>query len=138
MTECAEDLLLPIAEERRRFFGGPGRMLCPAPATVAALLAEVPAGRVATGDLLAKTLARRFGVRGTCPVSLRKALQAAARQPGANAPFWRYVKSTGGLAALAGDAETQAARLIEEGLEIDRSGKAPRVRDYKKKLAQLA
>lgn len=104
---------------------------------MASLLGEIPPGRVATSQLLGQTLARRFSARGTCPVSLRQALQVASRLPGSTAPFWRCLKNTGELTALGGSLESHAHRLQAEGLTIDRSGKAPRVRDYKARLAHL-
>ena len=63
------DEIVDIKESQIRYFGGPGKMLLPTPATVAAQIRQIPAGRLLTTDLLRKRLADQFGVQGTCPVT---------------------------------------------------------------------
>ncbi len=133
------DQILPIAENRLRFFGGPGQMLCPCPATVAALVARVPEQQLITSDLLCKTLAIQFKVRGTCPVTAKNSLKAAAAEPGTKMPYWRVIKTNGELTTLfPGGIEAQASRLEKEGFVIDRSGQKPKVKNYRTSLADLA
>jgi hypothetical protein len=40
--EPQADAIVDIAESQVRYFGGPGKMLLPSPATVAALIQKVP------------------------------------------------------------------------------------------------
>jgi len=43
-----EDQIVDIPKERLKFFGGPGKMLLPGPATVAALIKRVPEHKLVT------------------------------------------------------------------------------------------
>lgn len=132
------DQILPISENRLRFFGGPGQMLCPCPSTMAAAVARIPKGRLITSDLLCKSLAAQFKVRGTCPVTAKNSLKAAA-ESGAKAPYWRVIKTNGELTTLfPGGVEEQAAHLEKEGFVIDRGGPKPKVKNYRASLAELA
>ena len=54
--ELSEDAVVEIPQARLGFFGGPGNMLLPSPATVAALIAKVPARKLITTDLLCQCL----------------------------------------------------------------------------------
>jgi alkylated DNA nucleotide flippase Atl1 len=131
----ADDLIVEISEQRKKFFGCSGKMLVPCPATIAALLEEVPAGRLITTELIRKLLAERFGVQAICPAATNKGLQAISRDPVAGAAYWRVVKKHGELIdRFAGGVESQAARLAREGFIIDTNGKAPKVRNFKARL----
>ncbi len=113
-------------------------MLLPGPATVAALIEKTPAGRLITTNLLCQKLARQFNVRGTCPVTTQKALEALAHDPGANVAYWRVVKANGGLMnRFPGGAESQAERLQKEGFTLDRKGKTPKVTNFRESLVPL-
>jgi alkylated DNA nucleotide flippase Atl1 len=136
--EPKEDVIVDIPKDRLRFFGGTGKMLLPSPATVAALLEKVPASKVITTNLLCQQLARQFNVRGTCPVTTQKALQAVAHDPSAGVAYWRVIRSNGGLIArFPGGAEGQAECLRKEGLTLDGSGKAPKVKNFRERLVRL-
>jgi hypothetical protein len=76
--EPQEDVIVDIPPNRIKFFGGPGKMLCPGPATVAAVLRKVPQHKLITTNLITKKLTSQFKVQGTCPVTTQKALQAIA------------------------------------------------------------
>ena len=91
-----EDAIVDIPEDRLRFFGGAGKMLLPGPATVAALIEKVPAHKLITTNLLCRKLAQQFNVRGTCPVTTQKALQAVAHDPSNEVAYWRVIKVSGG------------------------------------------
>jgi len=133
------DQILPIVENRLRFFGGPGQMLCPCPATVAALVARIPEEKLITSDLLCKTLAAQFKVRGTCPVTAKNSLKAAAAEPGTKIPYWRVIKTNGELTTIfPSGIEAQAFRLEKEGFVINRSGPKPKVENYRASLADFA
>lgn len=133
------DQIVPIAENRLRFFGGSGQMLCPCPATVASVVARVPERKLITSDLLCKTLAAQFKVRGTCPVTVKNSLKSAAHEPRTSIPYWRVIKTNGELTTLfPGGIEAQAARLKQEGFVVDRSGKKPKVKNFKACLVDFA
>ena len=136
--EPKEDAIVDIPKERLSFFGGAGKMLLPGPATVAALIEKTPAGRLITTNLLCRKLARQFNVRGTCPVTTQKALEALAHDPDAKVAYWRVVKANGGLMnRFPGGAESQAERLQKEGFTLDRKGKAPKVTNFRESLVPL-
>jgi alkylated DNA nucleotide flippase Atl1 len=109
-----QDAIVEIAPNRLRYFGGPGQMLLPSQATVAALVATVPQGKLITMQQILHQLAAQFGVRGTCPVTTRKALQGLAQRR-ASLPYWRVVKSSGELYSFF---PQQAALLTGEGFTV--------------------
>ena len=128
--EPKEDVIVDIPKHRLRFFGGAGKMLLPSPATVAAVIEKVPARKLITTNLLCQKLAQQFNVRGACPVTAQKALQAVARKPGADVAYWRVIKANGGLfSRFPGGAEGQAERLRQEGFAVDSKGKVPNFRE---------
>ena len=94
--ELKVDAIVDIPQDRLRFFGGAGKMLLPSPATIAALVEKVPARKLITTNLICQKLAEQFGVRGTCPVTTQKALQAVAHDAGAEVAYWRVIKADGG------------------------------------------
>jgi len=120
-----EDAIVEIPENRTKFFGGTGKMLLPSPATVAALIEKIPEHKLITTGLLCKILADTFKVRGTCPVTTQKALQAIAHDSSKN------------VARFPGGAEGQAALLRKEGFAIDREGKLPKVKDFRESLVHF-
>lgn len=133
--EFQEDIIVEISPERAKFFGCTGKMLIPCPATVAALLEEIPEGKLITTTLLRAELAARKNVQATCPPSTQKALKAVANDPACKAPYWRVTKPTGELASFfPGGSSAQAEKLKSEGIKIDSPGKTPKVLDFKSKL----
>ena len=62
-------------------------MLLPSPTTVAALIEKTPEGKLITTILICQKLAKQFNVRGTCPVTTQKALQAIAHDPATKSPI---------------------------------------------------
>jgi alkylated DNA nucleotide flippase Atl1 len=136
--ELKEDAIVDIPKDRLRFFGGAGKMLLPSPATVAALIEKVPAGKVITTNLLRQQLAQQFNVQGTCPVMTQKSLQAVAHDPGNEVAYWRVIKANGGLfTRFPGGAEGQGESLGKEGFALDRKGKTPKVKDFRENLVPL-
>ncbi|MEZ4593607.1 MAG: MGMT family protein [Chloroflexota bacterium] len=131
-----EDLIVDIPPERVKFFGTTGKMLLPSVATVAALVAQIPASRLLTTTQLRQTLTAQFNVQGTCPVTTRKALKAIARDASCTAPSWRVINQDGGLLSVfPGGKTAQAARLQAEGLEVE-AGKTPRVKNFADRLVE--
>jgi alkylated DNA nucleotide flippase Atl1 len=136
--EPIEDAIVEIPKERLSFFGGAGKMLLPSPATVAALIKKMPEGKLITTSLICRKLAQQFNVRGTCPVTTQKALQAIAHDAGDEVAYWRVVKADGGLInRFPGGAEDQAKRLRKEGFMLDRKGKTPKVANFRESLVPL-
>jgi alkylated DNA nucleotide flippase Atl1 len=124
-----EDIIVDISPERERFFGCSGRMLKPSLATVEALVKQIPMGKLVTTDALRAELAHRFQVEVTCPSDTQKALRALASSTSGRTAFWRVVKKNGEFMSIfPGGIQAQAARLKAEGLEIDTTRKAPRVK----------
>ena len=129
------DAIVDIPPQRVKYFGGPGKMLLPGTASLAAMLARVPQAQLTTTQQLRQALTQRFGVQGTCPVTTQKALQSLANQPGQTVAYWRVVGGSGGLVArFPGGAQSHAALLKQEGFEIDTSGGTPRVKHFKQRL----
>jgi len=50
--EPPEDQIVDIPKERFKFFGGPGKMLLPGPATLAALVKKIPEHKLVTTNQL--------------------------------------------------------------------------------------
>jgi alkylated DNA nucleotide flippase Atl1 len=136
--ELQEDVIVDIPENRIRFFGGSGKMLLPSPATVAALIKEIPANKLVTTELLRQKLTAQFNVQGTCPVTTQKAIQAIARDSSKNVAYWRIVNKNGGLIAkFPGGVEGHAALLRQEGYTIDTKGKIPKVKEFRESLVRF-
>jgi alkylated DNA nucleotide flippase Atl1 len=136
--EPKDDAIVDIPKERLSFFGGAGKMLLPSPMTVAALIEKMPEGKLITTSRICQKLAQQFNVRGTCPVTTQKALQAIAHDPGAKVAYWRVVNANGGLInRFPGGAESQAERLQKEGFTLDRKGKVTKVKDFRESLVRL-
>ena len=136
--ELQEDVIVDIPENKIRFFGGSGKMLLPSPATVAALIKEIPANKLITTELLRQKLTAQFNVQGTCPVTTQKALQAIAHNSSKSVAYWRIVNKNGGLIAkFPGGVEGHAALLRQEGYTIDTKGKIPKVKEFRESLVRF-
>ena len=136
--ELQVDAIVDIPENRIRFFGGSGKMLLPSPATVAALIEEIPPNKLTTTELLRQKLTDRFNVQGTCPVTTQKALQAIAHDSSNNVAYWRVINANGQLVArYPGGVEGHAALLRQEGYTIDTKGKVPKVKEFKESLVRF-
>ncbi len=137
-TFTQADSIVDIKPAQYGYFGGPGKMLLPSAATVAALIREVPEHKLITTDLLRKVLAERHQVRGTCPVTTRKALQAIGAGAAQDVAYWRVIKQNGTLIdKYPGGVEGQAALLRQEGFAIEGSGKQARVVKYREALIRF-
>jgi alkylated DNA nucleotide flippase Atl1 len=133
-----EDQIVDIPKERLKFFGGPGKMLLPGPATVAALIKRIPKHKLVTTNQLCQELTDQFKVRGTCPVTTQQALQAVANDATRKVPYWRVIKGTGGLfSRFPGGVEAQAALLKKEGFAVVRKGKVPKIKDFQQSLVRF-
>ena len=132
--EPQEDVIVDIPKDRVKFFGGTGKMLLPSPATVAALIKKIPKRKLITTNLLRQELTDQFKVRGTCPVTTQKALQAIAHGSSKNIAYWRVINTNGGLIARFPDG---AALLVEEGFTIDTKGKVSKVKNFRESLVRF-
>lgn len=131
-----EDAIVDIPENRLRYFGGPGKMLLPCPATIAAVIEKIPKNKLVTTDLLRQELTDQFDVQGTCPVTTQRSLQALAHDPDNSAAYWRVINQNGGLISrFPGGVEGHAARLRDEGFSIDTQPKV--VKQFKDSLVQF-
>lgn len=135
---ASDDAIVDIPENRVKFFGGTGKMLLPSPATVAAVIKRVPEKQVITTVMLRQTLTEEFEVEGACPITTQKALQVVATE-GEDVPYWRVLNADGGLIArFPGGKAGHAARLRDEGFEIEESGgKVVKVKGFEKRLVPL-
>jgi alkylated DNA nucleotide flippase Atl1 len=133
-----DDTIVDISPERERFFGCSGRMLKPSRMSIEALIRRIPAGKLITTDALRAELARQFQVEVTCPSDTQKALRAIASDASGRSAFWRVVKKNGEFMSIfPGGIAAQAARLQAEGLEVDATRKAPRVKDFSEHVFPL-
>ena len=99
---------------------------------------ENPKRKLITTNLLRQELTDQFKVRGTCPVTTQKALQAIAHGSSKNIAYWRVINTNGGLIAeFPGGAAGQAALLVEEGFTIDTKGKVAKVKNFRVKPRSL-
>jgi hypothetical protein len=136
--EQQEDTIVDIPPNRVKFFGTPGKMLLPSPATVAALVEKIPERKVMTTDLLRQRLTEQFNVQGTCPVTTKKALQAIANDSSKHVAYWRVINQNGGLiAGFPGGVMDQATRLGQEGFTIQIDRKTPKVQNFRENLVSL-
>lgn len=139
MQSQSVDAIVPIPENRVRFFGGTGHMLLPCPATVAAIILQVPPAKLITTDLLRQKLAKQFKVEGVCPVTTRNALRAIAHDSDSKIAYWRVINQTGDLIPMfPGGVEGHAAQLRKEGFTITTRGKTPRVEQFRKSLIHFS
>ena len=135
--ELPDDPIVEISPAREKFFGCSGRMLLPSRATVETFVLAIPAGQLATTDMLRKAMGAHFQVEAVCPVTTKKALQAIARDVKTRSPFWRVIKGSGEVMSLfPGSAAAQAARLAAEGFVIAAGKILPRVEDFRCLLVQ--
>jgi hypothetical protein len=87
-------------------------MLLPGPATVAPLIKKIPEHKLAATHLLCKELTHQFKIKGTCPVTTRKALEAIAHDSSEKIAYWRVISANGGLfSRFPGGLESQAAQF---------------------------
>jgi alkylated DNA nucleotide flippase Atl1 len=133
-----QDQIVPIPPKRMGYFGGAGNMLLPSPATLAAVIAKIPPGKVMTTDVLRDKLTRQFKVRGTCPVATLRSLLALAGNAGDVVPYWRVIAQNGQLfAKFPGGTAGHGERLAQEGVQLDTMAKVPKVRQYQASLASI-
>jgi hypothetical protein len=122
---------------------GEGRFVIPAPREVAALMKQVPRGRLVTINELRAALARKHKTDFACPITTGIfswiAANAAAEDEAEGkkrfTPFWRTLKTGGEInPKYPGGTDGIARRLRAEGHKILSKGKRFLVSDYEKAL----
>jgi hypothetical protein len=126
---------------------GEGTFVIPAPIEVDQIMRSVPRGRLATIDLIRRTLAKKHGVNTACPITTGIfawiAAHAAdeAEQSGKKriTPYWRTLKSGGELnSKYPGGIAALKTRLEAEGHTIIQRRKRYFVADHEHRLASEA
>ena len=134
-------------EKWEKRFGG-RRVLVPTPLLVDGIIRKIPKGKLGTVQQIREHLARDFDAESTCPLTTGIFVRICAetaeedRRSGRKriTPYWRVVKSNGGLnAKFPGGVESQSARLKEEGHTIvpGRGKGSPKVKEFERSLAKL-
>lgn len=137
-AELARDVLVDISQEDERRFGIAGKMLKPRRASVEALVAAVPEGRVLTTARLRQRLAEQHQAEVTCPFLTKRALLAIAEDAAATAPVWRIVMPGGEMLSFyPGGEAAQARRLSAEGIALAVKAGKNKVATLGDKLAML-
>jgi len=127
---------------------GTGTCVIPDPKEVDEFMGKVPKGKLTTINDIRAALARRHRASIGCPITTgifagiaaRAAEEAAAEGKKSITPYWRTLKSGGELnPKYPGGAEAQAARLKDEGHDIEpgRDKRPKRVKDYEKDLVKF-
>jgi alkylated DNA nucleotide flippase Atl1 len=127
---------------------GTGTVCIPAPKEVDEIMQNVPKGKLITINQIRALLAQKHGATIGCPlttgifawVAAHAAEEAATEGKKDITPYWRTLKSGGGLnEKYPGGLETQATRLREEGhtIEAGKGKKPPKVKDFEKCLIKL-
>ena len=130
-----QDEIVEIPANRVKFFGGQGQMLLPSKTTVASVLLQVPRNRLVTIRILCQVLSKKFNVKGTCPITTKKALVALANDTHQQVPYWRVVNQNGSLVSkFPQGIAFQATLLTEEGFTLEIVNQSTRVKDFKEKL----
>lgn len=123
---------------------GEGTMVIPAPREVDALMKKVPKGKLVTINELRAALAKKHKVTFACPITTgifawiaaHAAAEAAAEGAKRVTPYWRTLKTGGGLnPKYPGGVEAQRNLLKAEGHEVISKGKKILAAGYEQKLA---
>ena len=127
---------------------GNGTMLIATPRLVEGLMRRAHKGKLLTIGQIRERLAKDFGATTTCPLTTgvfaRIVAEAANEEMNEGkkrvTPFWRLVRDDGGLMEkFPGGVHGQAKLLRKEGCTVvlGKGKKAPRVKDFEKRLSKL-
>ena len=127
---------------------GTGTVVIPAPREVDEIMGKVPRGKLITINQIREIVARKHGASIGCPITTgifvgiaaRAAEEAAAEGKRDITPYWRTLKSKGGLnEKYPGGVAAQAAHLRAEGhtIEPGKGKKPPKVKDFEKTLVEI-
>ncbi len=127
---------------------GTGTLVIPAPIEVDEIMKKVPRGKLISINQIREIVARKHGATIGCPlttgifawIAANAAEEAAAEGKRGITPYWRTLKSKGGLnEKYPGGVEAQATHLREEGhtIEPGKGKKPPKVRDFERALVEV-
>ncbi len=127
---------------------GTGTCVIPAPREVNEIMRLVPRGKLITINQIREVLAKRHKASIGWPITTgifagiaaRAAAEAAAEGGTEITPYWRTLKGKGEInEKYPGGVEGQAKQLRTEGhsMELDKSGKPKRVKDWEKNLVEV-
>ena len=114
--------IVDVPEKMQKYYGA-GKMVHPDVEMVEEVIREIPKGKVATIDLIAKRIANGVGVDVACPMRTGNAIKQIAESfLGQNTdnqlPFWRVIR-TDIQVVRSKNYELAAAKLEEEGFELE-------------------
>jgi hypothetical protein len=135
-------------DERMSKRWGTGTCVIPDPMEVNEIMSQVPKGRLMTINRIREKLARKHHASIGCPITTGIFAMLAARAADEDAaegkknftPYWRTLKGKGELnEKYPGGVDAQARHLKAEGhsVEMDKTGKPKRVKDWEKKLVEV-
>lgn len=136
--------IVDVPESWQKRMGGK-RVLVPTPLDTDAIIRKVPKGKLISVNQIRAILANKFKADSTCPMTLGIFLRIISEfaeeqiREGKKrvTPYWRVVKSDGGLnPKFPGGVRAQATRLRAEGHKIAaaKGKKPPTVKDFEKSL----
>ena len=140
-----EPKVVDVPEKMQARFGT-GRMIIATPMIIDGIVRKIPKGKLVTVSVIMDRLAQDSGADSACPMTtgifLRIVAEAAEEDRAAGrkeiAPYWRVLKTKGALnPKYPGGMEAHAAKLEEEGHEIDKVRKTWKVVDFEKQLAKI-
>jgi len=136
--------VVDVTAKLEKRFGG-RNVLVPTPLLVDALVRKVRKGKLITVNQIREQLAKDFKADTSCAMTVGifiRIISEVAEEDLQNGkkrvtPYWRVVKSDGGLnPKFPGGVKAQAARLRAEGHKIiaGKGKKPPKVRDFENSL----
>ena len=136
--------IVELDEEAAKKWGGKTMVIAP-PIDYDNFMKKVPNGKLITTDILRKTMAKKYNVDITCPLTcgifVNICAWASYQRNNNITPYWRTLKSDGELNAKYPEGvELQKKLLEEEGHTIILKGSKNKkyyVKDFKKNLIEL-
>ena len=140
-----EPKIVDVPEKMQARFGK-GKMIIATPMIIDGIVRKILKGKLATVGQIMDRLCADYKTEAACPMTtgifLNIVAKAAEEDRAAGrkgiAPYWRVLKTKGALnPKFPGGMEAHAAKLEEEGHEIDRTRKTWKVKNFEKRLAEI-
>lgn len=136
--------IIELDDDASKKWGGKTMVIAP-PIDYDDFMKKVPNGKLITTDILRKTMAKKYNVDITCPLTcgifVNICAWASYQRNNNITPYWRTLKSDGELNAKYPEGvELQKKLLEEEGHTIILKGSKNKkyyVKDFKKNLIEL-
>ena len=131
-------------EDQKRL--GKGMMVIPAPKDVDRAMKSVRKGKLATVDMIRKSISKRYKTTVCCPlttgifvwIAANAANEAMQEGNKSCTPYWRTIRTDGTLnPRYPGGEMAHAKKLRDEGHRITRNGKKLAVLDFEQKLQKF-